>query len=242
VQSPGAYQYVDARAGLSYSFDFKQNPNSKPNPTPSATPKASSSPSPVVSATPVATVAETQPPPATASIELHEAPPITGLSKKAALSLMKTTYRKGTAAMKAHQYKTAVKHFKKAVSIKEKHVPAYFYAEAYADLGIIYQFHLKTAKDNKKIALEYYRRSLKYDPMTENARKYYPKLKAELAKSKPAKKARKVHEAPASEEKPADEPTPVPEKAPAKPEAKVKTVATPSSDMSIDLGSGGSAK
>lgn len=192
IQSPASYQYVDARVGLAFLFDYQDQ--SKPKPSPSPTPKVSPSVTPVkspvatmtplVTTPPSPTVVAALPTPTTtpATIALEEPAPITGLSKKAALSLMKATYHKGTAALKTHKYLTSIKYLKKAASIKERHVPSYYYAEAYADLGIIYQFHQKTAH-HKEIALEYYRRALKIDPQTAAAKKYYKKLKAELAKT-----------------------------------------------------------
>ena len=184
VQDPGAFQYVDARLGLCFLFDYEDTTKAKPAPSP--TPKASPSPSVTPVKSPVGTLTPSPTPTTTpATITLEEPAPITNLNRKAALSLMKATYKKGTAAMKKHQYLTAIKNLKKAASIKEKHVPSYYYAESYADLGLIYHYHMKTAH-HKEIALEYYKRALKIDPQTENAKKGLKKLKAELAGSSEA--------------------------------------------------------
>jgi hypothetical protein len=115
-------------------------------------------------------------------------------------------------ALKAHKYPTAILYFKKAVKIKEK-VPYYLYAESYANLGVIYQFH-SNVKNHLKLALGYYQAGAKIDPDTWAIKKYYKKLKAQLGKAK----AKPATASPAgTDSNPAATPVPAVNSAPAAP-------------------------
>jgi tetratricopeptide (TPR) repeat protein len=92
-----------------------------------------------------------------------------------AISTMKKYYTLGVNAFLKQDYPTSVKWLNKAVKIPDRHVPAYYYAEAYATLGVIYHFHIKT-KGHKAKALLYYKKALKYDPYNTKSAKKYIKL------------------------------------------------------------------
>ena len=79
-------------------------------------------------------------------------------------------YQKGVTAFKAGQNEKAAVYLKKAVAIKDPKVKYYYYAEAYATLGMIYHYRVKTAGHLDQ-ARQYYREALKIDPATAAAKK-----------------------------------------------------------------------
>src|SRR5580658_3071484 len=81
-------------------------------------------------------------------------------------------------------YALSFKLLKKSLAVKEIHGARYYYAETYATIGVIYQFHAHKVKDHDQNALLNYKKALAIDPHTKSAKAYYKKLKAKLAKQK----------------------------------------------------------
>lgn len=184
IQAPGNFQYVDVRAGLSYSIELNPKPIPTATPVPTATVTVSL-PGSLPTATPVSPVTIFSMP---TTVFISQAPVTT-------LAQGKVYYKEGMEAFKAGDYRSSFKYLKKSLELKEKHKHAYYYAETYATLGVIYQFHANTMKNHLQKALDSYKKALAIDPKTKSARHYYPKLKAQLARE--AKKKRKL--APAAE-------------------------------------------
>src|ERR1019366_100078 len=115
----------------------------------------------------------------TAVIEAPSAPGIT-------LAQGKKYYRAGMKAFGKQNYKLAFKLLKKSLELKEVHKAAYYYAETYATIGVIYQFYAHKVKNHDQRALEYYRKALKIDPQTKAAKSHYKKLLAKVARENKA--------------------------------------------------------
>jgi TPR repeat protein len=181
-------QYVDFRVGVDYAIPFEAPPTPTPTPSPTSVATAVNhneiSPTPTVTLeTPKYLFVETNTPtPSPVITPTSSSELLLETASAPAHSRMKAAYLKGVKALKAHNYPTAILYFKKAVKINEK-VPYYYYSEAYANLGVIYQFHSKV-KSHLKLALGYYQAAAKIDPDTLAVKKYYKKLKAQLAKPK----------------------------------------------------------
>jgi hypothetical protein len=79
-------------------------------------------------------------------------------------------YRKGMTAYHNQRYGQAFMDLEKAVGIQDPSVKDFYYAEAYATLGALYQHH-RTGEDHLDQARKCYLRALKKDPDTENAKK-----------------------------------------------------------------------
>jgi hypothetical protein len=79
-------------------------------------------------------------------------------------------YKKGMEANESKDYAQAIKYLKKAVALKDPAIKDYFYAEAYATLGSIYQNH-RIADEHLDQARKYYLKALAIDPDTETAKK-----------------------------------------------------------------------
>ncbi len=181
------FQYLDARFGISWSF-----PNMKEEPTPEPT----ASPTPTSSVTAVFTPTPTQAPVVSSSgavtvqLETPLKPKLTNEEIMAEYqgggggSKMLKYYKKGMKAFTDLAYLTATKNLKLAVSTHEKSVARAKYAEAYAILGVIYQFH-KPITGHNLTALAYYKKALSLDPSNKAANKYIKILRAQL---KPKKK------------------------------------------------------
>jgi len=83
-------------------------------------------------------------------------------------SKMLWNYKTGIKHYQAKNYSLAVRYLKRSLTINEDFVPSYFYAEANAMLGIIYQFY-----DVDKVkAYGYYQAALERDPLTLTALKH----------------------------------------------------------------------
>ncbi len=196
--SPNFFQYVDARVGIDYAIALESSAAPTPTPvqTPAASPVESPMPSPVVRMTPTETptpmapmetdtptsvpyVSSPSPTPTESELLIENTPTPAPGEGSVFHSRVKKFYLMGINAFYAHKYQTAVADLKKAVSIKEK-VAYYYYAESYGTIGVIYQFHLK-GKNHLKLALENYKKAAKIDPTTPAVKKYYKKLKAQLA-------------------------------------------------------------
>lgn len=81
---------------------------------------------------------------------------------------MRNWYDAGIKAYKLKEYDKAIQYLEKAVTIQDPYTKDYYYAEAHAMLGVIYQFYvIRTAK-----ACEHYKEALRIDPKTRTALKY----------------------------------------------------------------------
>lgn len=200
---PGSLQYVDGRAGLSVFIDFK--PGQVPTPTPApAAPTSTPAPvaSPVVQASPTH-MATPDITPEVISLEDATPTPVIDLSVPVtSVTEGKFYYKIGNDAFKAGNYPLARDAYKKSLSLKEKHKAAYYYAETYAQLGVIYQFHAKFKGHNKR-ALENYKKALAIDKNTKSAKHYYKKLKAQVAREEAAAKKTKTKSKTKKKRKPA---------------------------------------
>ena len=177
IVSPGNAQYVDFRAGLSYSIELN------PKPTPTATPAPTATPSPTV--LPVVSLPGQAPTPTPAApVTIFSAPQTIFISQAPVTTLAqgKRYYKLGMKSFKAGDYKASFKYLKKSLELKERHKRAYYYAETYATLGVIYQFHARGMKDHLQKALDSYKKALAIDPTTKSAKHYYKPLKAQLAR------------------------------------------------------------
>jgi tetratricopeptide (TPR) repeat protein len=252
--SPNFFQYVDARFGIDYALPLQGQPN--PTPTavasPAVSPPPTATPTPMVPleiGTPASTPKTASPTPAESEVMPANTPTSAPGGKEPAHSLMKKYYLMGIKALKAHKYVTALADLKKAVKYKEK-VAYYYYAEAYATIGVIYEFHSK-AKNHLSLALANYKMASKIDPDTLTVKKYYKKLKAQLAKPVHAAKLPKSAQVsaapqisePAANSVPAAQPaalapTAVPSAA-SNPAPAAAPAATPNNNtIPIDLGNG----
>lgn len=84
---------------------------------------------------------------------------------------MRSVYEAGIKAYQSKDYAKAVRFLEKAVQMEDPHTPFWYYAEAHAMLGVIYQFYYKVPQHRRK-AYEHYRQALEIDPATKTARKY----------------------------------------------------------------------
>ncbi len=189
VQAPNDFQYVDVRAGLSWWLDLKTESQAaspqeasaaalpKPKPSPTATPE------PMVLSSPTAAVAAPDTPTATPTevvLGMEEPTPVVTQAPVTTLIQVKQYYRMGMNAFLKGKYDLSLGLLKNSLAHKEIHGAAYYYAETYATIGVIYEFHSK-ARNHKKLALGYYEKALAIDPETKSAKRYYKKLKAEFA-------------------------------------------------------------
>jgi hypothetical protein len=177
---------------LSCFIDFKpasgNPPASKATPTPgsltptvqfSTTMTATITATPTVTTTPTVTQSpeeiSLEESPTATPMPLIEAAPVTTLAG------VKKYYKLGMKAFLDRNYALSFKLLKKSLAVKEIHGARYYYAETYATLGVIYQFHSSKVKDHEQKALIYYKKALAIDPTTKSAKHYYRKLKAKLA-------------------------------------------------------------
>lgn len=185
-------QFLTFRGGLSVSFDL---PKVEPSPT-SVPTKVQT---PVTSVTPVGTLVDllaspspTDTPVYTATTQVTDTPTLATTATNTEIatftptvvespvvtpSPVKQHYKLGMAAFEEHHYLTAATEFKKALATHDPAAQYYFYAESDAMLGVIYQFYSKVEGHNK-LAIKYYKRALKIDPMTKTAKKYLKVLQS----------------------------------------------------------------
>jgi len=186
---PDDLQYLSIECGMVSEFDFGHHSDkATPNPTATVvtTPKivasVSSSPSPTSTATfsakpsmPVFTVEPTlirvrpTSTPFQTPTVVPLAPTATMVASEAKARMLEN-YKKGIEAYKAKKYITATSYLKKAVIIQEVDTEYWYYAEAYAMLGAIYQYH-RTDPGHLETARRYYKAALKIDPRTTTAKK-----------------------------------------------------------------------
>lgn len=84
---------------------------------------------------------------------------------------MRDYYEAGIQAYQAQEYEKAIRYLEQALRTKDPYTKDYYYAEANAMLGVIYQFYF-TVPGSREKAYRYYREALRIDPATETARKY----------------------------------------------------------------------
>lgn len=86
---------------------------------------------------------------------------------------VKYIYEAGIKAYKQKDYYKAITYLKKTVAMpRDEYTPKYLIAEAYAMLGIIYQYHII----HYGRAYRYYKAALSVDPQTNTARRHVRQL------------------------------------------------------------------
>jgi len=88
------------------------------------------------------------------------------------MGVMRPLYEAGIKAYRQKNYWRAITLLSKASETKDKTTPKYYYAEAHAMMGVIFQFYLK----NPGKACRHYQLALKIDPKTRTALKYRGKV------------------------------------------------------------------
>jgi len=81
---------------------------------------------------------------------------------------MKDVYEAGLAYYKQQDFARAIRYLKQSLQIHDPYTPPFYYAEADAMLGVIYQFHII----DRAAAYQYYQAALSIDPQTAMARKH----------------------------------------------------------------------
>lgn len=89
---------------------------------------------------------------------------------------MQTVYEAGIRAYQQKDYAKAVRYLEQAAQMEDPHTKFWYYAEAHAMLGVLYQFYYKVP-DHRRKAYEHYRKALEIDPKTKTARKYIHRVK-----------------------------------------------------------------
>jgi hypothetical protein len=183
IQSPGNFQYVDFRAGLSYSLELNPKPN--PTPTPTVTPTVQL-PHPLVSPVPTATLVSTATPVPSQTI-VPASTPVVAQAPVTTLAQGKRYYRLGLKAYGDENFALAFGYFNKNLSLTKVHKRPYQYADTCAHIGVIYQLHAHKVPNHLQKALIDYKKALSIDKKNKIARRYYKKLKAYLARLSKAK-------------------------------------------------------
>ena len=179
--SPNFFQYVDFRMGLDFALPMKNPQTPTPTAAPTAAAKLMISPTPSEQVTQVITPLYMTTPTNTPTPVFTDTPTPQPVIQDIPGSRMKKYYSIGTKAFAAGNYKKALVNLKKAVAIKES-VKYYYYAESYATIAVIYQFH-STVRGHLRLALENYKKAAKIDPDTMAVKLYYKKLKDKLSQS-----------------------------------------------------------
>lgn len=89
---------------------------------------------------------------------------------------MKDHFRKGMKFFMKDQYDAAIPDLLASTMIVDPYTWNYWYAEAYATLGVIYEFHSKE-QNCQKTAYQYYLLALKRDPKTKSANYYIDRVR-----------------------------------------------------------------
>jgi len=84
---------------------------------------------------------------------------------------MRDVYEAGVKSYKRAEYDQAIRYLKQALTLKDPYTKDYYYAEANAMLGIIYQFYF-TVPGHQAKAYQYYQEALRIDSETETAKKH----------------------------------------------------------------------
>jgi tetratricopeptide (TPR) repeat protein len=146
------------------------------NPTPTATPMNSiSSPEAVVTATPT-TVMPAPTLQVKTEVTVVSAKPVetsvfTPVEVHGVLK-MKDVYKAGLSYYHKQDFAKAIRYLKESLQVQDPYTPKYYYAEANAMLGVIYQFHII----DEDVAYSYYKEALAIDPETATARKHIREL------------------------------------------------------------------
>jgi tetratricopeptide (TPR) repeat protein len=91
---------------------------------------------------------------------------------------MKDVYKAGAKAFKEKDYEKAERYLTRALEMEDPYTAKYYYAEAHALVGLIYQKYLKVP-DHRKLARLHYLAALKLDPATEMARRHLSEVSGE---------------------------------------------------------------
>jgi tetratricopeptide (TPR) repeat protein len=150
--------------------------------TPSAAATVVSTPVPTEAATPASAPLTTTAAPSPAvtanpggnSAEVLELTPVAGQG----MLKMRDVYNVGISYYKKQDFAKAIRYLKQALQIHDPYTLFFYYAEANAMLGVIYQFHII----DKKLAYEYYSEALRIDPETATAKKHIRELSHESGK------------------------------------------------------------
>jgi TPR repeat protein len=110
-------------------------------------------------------------------MEIEAEPTPSATETSPVLSKMRKYYRLGVKAFEQRRYTAAVADLQLSLTYQDPTIPSFYYAEADATLGVIYQFHRKTP-GHLKLAKKYYKKALKIDPETKAAKHYLPTLMA----------------------------------------------------------------
>lgn len=86
---------------------------------------------------------------------------------------MKDVYALGMKYYAGEDYVKAIQYLKQSLTIHDPYTPSFYYAEANAMLGVIYQFHII----HPEWAYQYYHEALKIDPTTDTAKKHIDEVK-----------------------------------------------------------------
>lgn len=94
---------------------------------------------------------------------------------------MKDHFRIGMKFFIKGKYDEAIPELMASTMISDPHTWDYWYAEAYATLGVIYEFHIHEP-NHRFLAYRYYRLALKRDPLTFSAGYYIKSVAPQFAK------------------------------------------------------------
>jgi tetratricopeptide (TPR) repeat protein len=89
---------------------------------------------------------------------------------------MKDVYEAGIKAYQQQDYDLAIRYLKHSLTMSPRYTPKYFYAEANAMLGVIYQFHIV----KYSLAKHYYLAALRYEKNNKTARKHLREVERHL--------------------------------------------------------------
>ena len=81
---------------------------------------------------------------------------------------MREVYKVGLTYYQKQDFAKAIRYLKKSLDIHDPYTSKFYYAEANAMLGVIYQFHII----DRSLAYHYYRAALDIDPSTATAKKH----------------------------------------------------------------------
>lgn len=152
------------------SFSSSQStPVPASSPKPKASPVPKSAPEPAAVKTPDTSLIDLTPTPGNDADQTATGPTATPtpLVVQGVLK-MKDIYQAGMKYYKEQDFDQAIRYLKRAIAKEDPHTPKFYYAEADAILGVIYQFHII----DKKLARHYYQAALDIDPTTETAKKH----------------------------------------------------------------------
>jgi len=86
---------------------------------------------------------------------------------------MKDVYKAGLVYYKKQDFANAIRYLKQSLQIHDPYTPQFYYAEANAMLGVIYEFNII----DKSLAYQYYLEALRIDPSTVSAKKHIKEVK-----------------------------------------------------------------